>query len=128
MDEQDEPRHFHLLSEREIRSLRPVLEIIGKHRGPILERWFELYDEHFGDARSLAKPEFQEIYGRDLDAMVQNLLDADMEGFATEIRALGRELAERGVPFAEVVASVHFLEESAAAHFRLRAPAAPAAD
>jgi transcriptional regulator with PAS, ATPase and Fis domain len=43
-----------------------------------------------------------------------------MEGFATEIRALGRELAERGVPFAEVVASVHFLEESAATHFRVR--------
>lgn len=120
MTASDQIRYFHLLSDAEIRDLRPILEIMQEHRDEILGRWHALYVEHFGDAKTLAEPAFREVYGRDLDAVLQNLLHGDMEGLEADVRALGYEFVDRGVPFAEVVASMHLFEESAAEQFQSR--------
>lgn len=118
--EAERPRYFHLLSEIEIRNLHPVLEILRDHRDEVLARWHSLYLDHFGESRSLDEPAFRALYGRDLDAVVENLLAGDMEGFEADVRGLGLALVDRGVPFAEVVASLHLFEESTAAHFERR--------
>jgi transcriptional regulator with PAS, ATPase and Fis domain len=60
------------------------------------------------------------VYGRDLDATIRNLLDADIEGFETDLRTVAEDLVEQGVPFDEVVASLHLFEESAGEQFQKR--------
>jgi transcriptional regulator with PAS, ATPase and Fis domain len=116
----DRPKYFHLLSDREIRALRPMLELLRDRREAVLERWYELYVAHFGSAVTLSAPAFRDLYGRDLDALVRNLLDGDMDGFEADMERLGHELVEHGVPFAEVVASLHLFEESSAEQFQRR--------
>jgi len=120
MEEDQRPRYFHLLSTAEIRELKPVLEILKEHREGVLGAWHQRYILHFAEARTLLEDEFHEIYGRDIDAVVKNLLQDDMDGFEADVRALGFDLVERGVPFAEVVASLHLFEESAAEFFQRR--------
>ncbi|MEK6608805.1 MAG: sigma 54-interacting transcriptional regulator, partial [Myxococcota bacterium] len=115
-----ETRYFHLLTREEIRDLRPILEILRDHRDEVVVSWHGRYLDHFGEARALGEADFREIYGRDIDAIVRNLLDDDMEGFEADVRALARDLVDRGVPFAEVVASLHLFEESAAEFFHSR--------
>ena len=120
MDEADRPKYFHLLSDREITSLSPVLEILREQFDAVITRWHEMYVDHFGDARALPEAAFHEVYRRDLEALVRNLLEGDMEGFEADMRSLGYDLVERGVPFAEVVASLHLFEESASEQFKKR--------
>jgi two-component system NtrC family response regulator len=116
----ERPRYFHLLSDGDVRALRPMLEILADRREEVLARWHALYLEHFRDAVTLSAPSFQDLCGRDLDALVRNLMAGDMDGFETDLRAHGRDLVERGVPFAEIVASLHLFEESAAEAMRGR--------
>ena len=113
-------RYLHLLTMDELRELRPVLEILQERREEVLTRWHEAYIEHFGEARTLAAPDFRAIYGRDLDSVVENLLREDLVGFEAEVRSAGYALLERGVPFAEVVASLHLFEESTTEQFHRR--------
>jgi len=119
-EDEDRPKYFHLLSDGDIRALRPMLELLRDHQDVVLDRWYALYVAHFGNAITLSAPVFRDIYGRDLDALVRNLLEADMDGFEADMRALGQELVERGVPFAEVVASLHLFEESSGEQFHKR--------
>ena len=72
---------------------------------------------HFGDERSLAQSEFFEICGLDLDATTETLRADTFEQFVIRMRRIGVALAQRRVPFAEVVASMHLFEESAIANF-----------
>ena len=106
------PRHYHLLSDGELRQLLPVLGHLRERRAMLLDEFFKRYVSHFGSQVTLGWRDFSELYGRDLDAMVTHLGDCDMEDFAAEIRALGVMLCERGVPFAELISSLHLLEES----------------
>ncbi len=108
------PRYFHLLWDTELDELRPVLESIQKNRNPVLEHWYQLYVLHFGDSRALTKTEFMEIFGNELDATLKDLLDKDMDTFAANIARIGEQLAERRVPFSELIVSIHLFEESAA--------------
>jgi transcriptional regulator with PAS, ATPase and Fis domain len=116
----DTPRYFHLLSDAELQNLRPILELLRVNRDEVLATWHGLYREHFGDAGTSSEAVFRELYGRDLDAVVDNLLDGDMEGFEADVRDVGQALVEAGVPFAEVVVSLHLFEESAAHYFDKR--------
>ena len=109
--------HFRLLWDEELIELRPVLEAIARRREDVLRGWHELYEAHFGSERALPEAEFRRIYGADLEATTADLLARDMNRFAADVRAVGEELAAREVPFAEVVASMHFFEESAHAVF-----------
>jgi two-component system response regulator HydG len=110
-------RYLHLLSDQDIRELRPLLEILRARRDAVLLGWYQRHLEHFGAALTLPKADFIELFGRDLDASTHNLLDDDLEGFELDIRALGHELLERGVSFAALIASLHLFEESAAEQF-----------
>jgi two-component system, NtrC family, response regulator HydG len=119
-DDDGRPRYFHLLSDAEVRDLGPVVQILRERRAEVLDGWWARYVSHFGSARTLSEPDFRELCGRDIDAVVDNLLDGDMEGFEVDVRALGADLLDRGVPFAEVVVSLHLFEESASEQFQTR--------
>ncbi|MFZ0248030.1 MAG: sigma 54-interacting transcriptional regulator, partial [Candidatus Binatus sp.] len=119
------PRYFHLLWDEELDELRPILESIQKHRNRVLEHWYQLYMLHFADSRALTKTEFMEIFGGELDATLKDLLDKDMDTFAADISRIGEQLAERGVPFSELIVSIHLFEESAATAFPSIPPVAP---
>jgi transcriptional regulator with PAS, ATPase and Fis domain len=113
----DEVCHFHLIWDHELEELQPVLESVAEHRDDVLAHWHRLYLLHFGDARALSEHEFLEIFGADLDATTADLLRKDMDRFACDVRRVGERLAERGVPFAELIASMHLFEESASRFF-----------
>ena len=118
-------RYFHLLWDTELDDLRPVLESVQKHRNRVLEHWYQLYVLHFDDRRALTKTEFMEIFGSELDATLKDLLDKDMDHFAADIARIGEQLAERGVPFSELIVSMHLFEESAATAFPSFPPLMP---
>ncbi len=107
------PLYFHLLFKDEIVELRPILADIGRRRDEVIEEWLRLYQFHFGETRTLAEPEFRRIYGADLDATCA-LGVGGFHRFAAEVREIGEQLAARGVPFAEVIASMHLFEWAAA--------------
>jgi DNA-binding NtrC family response regulator len=119
------PRYFHLLWEEELDSLRGVFESLRRHRGEVLARWHQLYLLHFGDRRSLTESEFLEIFGKELDTTLSDLLAKDMDGFAADVRAIGETLVERRVPFSELIVSMHLFEESASEHFPVLPPSLP---
>jgi transcriptional regulator with PAS, ATPase and Fis domain len=109
--------YYHLLWDHELAELRPIMDALASHRREILEHWYQLYLLHFGDERSLAQSEFFEVCGLDLDATSETLRAGTFEQFVIRMRRIGVALAERRVPFAEVVASMHLFEESAIANF-----------
>ncbi len=109
--------YYHLLWDHELAELGSIMDALASHRREILEHWHQLYLLHFGDERSLAQSEFFDICGLDLDATTETLREGTFEQFVIRMRRIGVALAERRVPFAEVVASMHLFEESAIANF-----------
>jgi two-component system response regulator AtoC len=107
------PRHYHLLWDEELESLRPVLELVLEHLGEVVEHWYQLYVLHFGDTRSLSEPEFRDLFYNALSRNTKHLLEGDMDRYAIDTIRTGELLCERNVPFAEIVASLHLYEESA---------------
>ncbi len=117
------PSYFHLLWDYELDALAPILDAVLKRRIEVLEHWHRLYLLHFGDARSLPEREFMEIFSRDLSATIGDLRAKDIERFIADVRRVGEELAERRVPFAEIIVSMHLFEESATRVFPAFPPA-----
>ena len=113
---QNRPIYFNLLFEDELLELRPVLAEIGRRRRDVLAEWLQLYQIHFGETRTLAEPEFLGIYGADVDATC-TLATRDFAGFAAGVHDVGERLAARGVPFAEVIVSMHLFEQAATGVF-----------
>ena len=108
------PPYFRILWDRELEELRPVLESVAKHRDEILSNWHRQYEVHLGDSRVLSEAEFFELFGHELDESMRFLLDRDMAGFVDVVRREAEKLAEREVPYFEVVISLHLFEESVA--------------
>jgi two-component system, NtrC family, response regulator AtoC len=119
------PRHFHLLWDTELEELQPVLRSIQKHRSEVLKHWYQLYELHFADSRSLNRVEFMEIFGSELDSTLRDLMAKDLDQFVVDVRRVGEILAERGVPFSELIVSMHLFEESAGTAFPLFPPPLP---
>jgi transcriptional regulator with PAS, ATPase and Fis domain len=111
------PRYFHLIWDDELDELQDALQAIQKHRAEVLEHWYSLYLLHFADSRALNRTEFMEIFGSELDTTLKDLIDKDLDRFAGDLRRIGELLAERSVPFSELIVSMHLFEESAAAVF-----------
>jgi DNA-binding NtrC family response regulator len=107
------PRHYHLLWEEELESLRPVLSLVLEHLAEVIAHWYQLYVLHFGDARSLSEPEFRDLFYNALSRNTKDLLEGDMDRYSIDTIRTGELLCERNVPFAEIVASLHLYEESA---------------
>ncbi len=108
-----EPVYFGLVWKHELELLKPLLEAVSGNRDAVLAEWWELYSLHFGDRRALSRAEFFRIHGADLDATVSTLKREAFAEFVTAIRTIGEQLAEKQVPFGEIVASMHLLEEAA---------------
>jgi two-component system, NtrC family, response regulator AtoC len=119
------PRYFHLLWQEELDDLRGVFEALKRRRNEVLEEWYRLYTLHFGNSRSLTRPEFFDIFGSELDATVDDLLKSDMDRFAADVRKVAETLAERHVPFSELIVSMHLFEESASTVFPTFPPLMP---
>jgi len=119
------PQYFHLLWDAELEDLQPVFESIQRHRTEVLDHWYNLYVLHFADRRALNRAEFMEIFGGELDATLRDLLDRDIDRFAADVKRVGEILAERSVPFAELIVSMHLFEESAATAFPSFPPLMP---
>jgi len=114
------PQYFHLLWDEEIERLRDILSVLQSRHDEVLERWHQLYTVHFGEAATLSRHEFFSLYGQDLAQTVEHLLRGDMEQFVIVMRASGERLVERGVPFREVISSLHLFEESCSVVFDQR--------
>jgi transcriptional regulator with PAS, ATPase and Fis domain len=112
------PMHFHLISDHDIERLEPILRVLKENREGVLNHWYELYATHFNSERTFSKPEFKHFCGADLDGVVDALLERDIVAMTRNVRAMGERLVERGVPFEEVVASLHLFEESTGVYFR----------
>ncbi len=106
------PRHFHLLFEDELKTLEPILQAIVEHLDDVIAHWYRLYVLHFGDERSLGEREFHEIFFNALSHNTRELMSGDIDSYTINTIRLGESLAERKMPFAEVVASLHLYEES----------------
>jgi transcriptional regulator with PAS, ATPase and Fis domain len=113
------------LWDSELEELMPVLESIQKHRAEVLEHWFNLYLLHFGDSRALNRTEFMEVFGTELDTTLRDLLARDIDRFAVDVSRVGETLAERSVPFSELIVSMHLFEESATTAFPSFPPPMP---
>ncbi len=111
------PKYFDLFWDSDLDELIPLLAAIGKRREEVLRRWHDLYLLYFGDKRALSRDEFFRIYEQDLAATVETLCARDFDRFVSELRRIGELLIERGVPFSEVVVSMHLFEESASCAF-----------
>lgn len=118
----DSPRYFHLLWDEDIERLRVILELLQQKHPEVMRLWYQLYTIHFGEARTLSEREFGDLYGRDLHQLVTNLLRKNIENFITDLRMTGERLVERGVPFREMVASLHLFEESCSQVFDVYGP------
>ncbi len=116
------PRHFHLLWDDDLEALREVLELILSGRQEVVRHWHRLYVLHFGETRSLSEGEFTRIWEPAIERNMSALLQGDMDRYAREVIRLGEQLAERGVPIEEIIASLHLLEESAHALFPRNPP------
>lgn len=114
------PQYFHLLWDEDIERLRDILQLLQERHDEVLNRWYQLYTIHFGDAATLSQHEFCDLYGTDLRRTVDHLLRGDMEQFVMAMRASGEKLADRGVPFREVISSLHLFEESCSVVFEQR--------
>jgi transcriptional regulator with PAS, ATPase and Fis domain len=107
-----QPQYFHLVWDHELDQLRDVFETLRHRRDQILRHWYDLYVVHLGETRSLSQPQFVEIFGWELESTADDLLRKDMAAFTGHVRELGERLFERGVPFSEVVISLHLFEEA----------------
>ena len=119
------PTYFHLLWDHELDSLASILDSILSRREQVLAHWHRLYVLHFGDTRSLSDREFMEIFGADLAATIGDLRAKDVDRFTIDVRRIGEALAERRVPFPEIVVSMHLFEESATNAFPVFPPPMP---
>jgi hypothetical protein len=57
-----EPRYFHLLWDEEIERLRDILQVLRECHAKVLDRWYQLYTIHFGEAATLSRHEFYTLY------------------------------------------------------------------
>jgi transcriptional regulator with PAS, ATPase and Fis domain len=81
--------------------------------------WYQLYVHRFGDDRTLGELEFNDLYKKAVPENTKHLIDGDMDRYAIDSIRASEKLAERRVPFAEVVTSLHLYEEAV---YRLFAP------
>jgi hypothetical protein len=106
------PRHFHLLWDEDLEEMREIFKAIRDRRSEVVANWYQLYALHFGEARMLSEAEFSRIFEPALFRNKNDLIEMNMDRYAEDVRNLGKELAERGVPLQEIIASLQLFEEA----------------
>ena len=104
--------HLRSLQDDELKPLHPLLKSLADDSEQVVEQWYRLYASRGGEDRALPREEFSGIMSPLLRSGAAALLNSDFEHFGTLGRALGEQLARRGIPFFEVVLSLHLCQES----------------
>jgi transcriptional regulator with PAS, ATPase and Fis domain len=107
------PRHFHLLWDEDLEEMRSIFEAIRDRRSEVVKSWYELYMLHFGDSRILSEAEFFRIFEPAIFRNKTDLLEMNMDRYGDDVRRLGQQLSDRGVPLQEIIASLQLFEEAA---------------
>jgi len=102
-----------LLWDTEVEALKPLLRLIMGGGDQLLNDWYGAYTAYFGRASSLSRPDFLAIFKPYLSEALSALAAGQMIDYQALIGQLGEVLAERKVPFAEVLLSLYLCEESA---------------
>src|SRR5262249_54387533 len=105
-----------------VRSLAPgepdtmvrLVQRIRANKVALKARWHALCEARLGEQPGLTERLFQETYIPELRSAMEAVLRGDTLAFFASARALGRELAATGVPFASMVIHLSFLKESCA--------------
>ena len=109
--------YFNLLRSSELQAMRPLLQAIHDDYHEVLAEWYRLYSYHFGSRKALNERKFVALITPALRESMGYLLENDLDGYAARGRKLGEAFAEQGVPFEEIVLSMHLYEESVATVF-----------
>jgi hypothetical protein len=109
--------YFTLLRNSELQAMRPLLQAIHDDYQEVLAELYRLYAYHFGSRKALNERKFVELITPAIKESVQYLLEGKLERYAARARTLGEAFAEQGVPFDEIVLSLHLYEESVATVF-----------
>lgn len=108
------PLHYHLLADDAVALLGQVMRMLHEERQAVLQVWYDQYLLHFGSDATFSPPEFFRVYGEELDGIAQAMMGQDIQLLAQTEHRIGKRLYERSVPWSEIIASMHFFEESAA--------------
>ena len=102
----------HYYPVEELQPLHPLLRNLGDQSEQVVERWYRLYAGRCGENRTFESEEFSGILSPLLRSSMTALVDGDFQQFAALGRLLGERLARRGVPFFEVILTLHLFQES----------------
>ena len=100
------------LWEDDLRVLRPLMEALAPRIGDVISHWFQLYTVHFTEPRAFSQAEFVETYEPHFTQATAALIEVERDLWVEQTHKLGESLAERGVSFVEVIASLHLYWES----------------
>ena len=109
-----------LLWDYEVEALKPLLRLIVGGIDQVLDNWYEAYAAYFDsvdNVPTLSEPEFIAIFKPYLCEGLNALATGRTIDHGTLIGHLGEVLAERDVPFAEVLLSLRTYEDSVLAEF-----------
>jgi len=109
--------YFNLLRNSELQAMRPLLQAIHDDYQEVLAEWYRLYSYHFGSRKALSERKFVELITPAIKESMEYLLEGKLERYAARARKVGEAFAEQGVPFDEIVLSLHLYEESVATVF-----------
>jgi DNA-binding NtrC family response regulator len=104
-----------LLPDYEVEAIKPLLRLIVGGIDQILDNWYEIYASYFDsidNIPSLSEPEFIAIFKPYLCEGLNALASGRTNDHSTLIGHLGEVLAERNVPFAEVLLSLRTYGDS----------------
>jgi DNA-binding NtrC family response regulator len=100
------------LWEEDFKILRPLAQALQPKGEAVISFWYQLYTAHFKPPRAFSEAEFIATFGPHFTGAVAMLMEADRESWAGHTHQLGESLAERGVPFVELVPLFHLFWES----------------
>ncbi|MGH7864538.1 MAG: sigma 54-interacting transcriptional regulator, partial [Candidatus Binataceae bacterium] len=98
-----------LFSSSEIDELRTFLKPIESRIEPILQLSFRLYLAKFTHQRALSAISFFDVYRPGVIAATGHLLAGEIDDFVLDTVTLGQALADRRVPFEEIVECCHLM-------------------
>ncbi len=100
-------------------NLRLFEERLGEHaaflaplRPKLVERWTELYLSVFGRSAFFSTQRVQKIFGELAELLVQCLKEKRLDIYFENLREKGAVFYRLGVPFEEVIISLHLFEET----------------
>jgi len=111
--------YFSLLRNSELQAMRPLLQAIHDDYQEVLAEWYRLYSYHFGSRKALNERKFVELITPAMRESMEYLLEGKLEQYASRARKLGEGFAEQGVPFDEIVLSLHLYEAVSYTHLTL---------